>query len=186
LKCMRNWIKCSAMKRLIALAMLAAACSSPAPQPAAAPPTSPAPPVPSEPLTFGKHHHPIRTSNVVGARRDAPWSIVRPSRSDGHRTPSNDFAADAAGQRAAADIERPRLRGVSDPHANRRRGASRRARHGASGRSIPPANPVNSHPPWRIRHPRRPRPPRTPRKIHRTWRPVTCTAPRRRRCTSAS
>src|SRR5688572_12686249 len=62
---MRNWIKCSAMKRLTALAMIAAAaCSSPAPQPAAAPPTSPAPPVQSEPLTFGKHHHPIRTSNV--------------------------------------------------------------------------------------------------------------------------
>jgi tetratricopeptide (TPR) repeat protein len=53
------------MRRLITFVMLvSAACGSPAPQPApaAAPPPKPVPPV--ESLTFGQHHHPIRTSNA--------------------------------------------------------------------------------------------------------------------------
>src|SRR5688572_19333419 len=53
------------MRRLITLALVvAAACSSPAPQPApaAAPPPKPAPA--AQPLSFGQHHHPIRTSNA--------------------------------------------------------------------------------------------------------------------------
>jgi hypothetical protein len=53
------------MRRLITLALVAAAaCSSPAPSPAPAPVPSPAPAPPAEPLTFGRHHHPMRTSNA--------------------------------------------------------------------------------------------------------------------------
>lgn len=53
------------MRRLLTLAVvLSAACNAQSPQPAppATPPAAPAAPAP-EPLTFGQHHHPIRTSN---------------------------------------------------------------------------------------------------------------------------
>ena len=57
------------MKRLITLAViLGAGCSSPAPQPASTPPPSPAPAVKVEPLSFGRHHHAIRTSNPEAQR----------------------------------------------------------------------------------------------------------------------
>src|SRR5918993_2374955 len=53
------------MRRLIILsAVVLAACASPAPQPPSAPAPAPAPARPAEVLTFGKHHHPIRTSNA--------------------------------------------------------------------------------------------------------------------------
>ncbi len=58
------------MRRAITLALvlLSAACSSPSPQPAPAT-TKPAAPAPApEPLTFGQHHHPIRTSNAEAQR----------------------------------------------------------------------------------------------------------------------
>ncbi|RPI56902.1 MAG: hypothetical protein EHM55_03725 [Acidobacteria bacterium] len=53
------------MRRLITLAVvLSAACGSQSPQPAPPTTTAPAAPAPApEPLTFGQHHHPIRTSN---------------------------------------------------------------------------------------------------------------------------
>ena len=52
-------------RQLFAFALIvSAACGSPAPQPAPAPSPTPAPAAPAEPLTFGKHHHPIRTSNA--------------------------------------------------------------------------------------------------------------------------
>ncbi len=52
------------MRRLIALAaIVTAACGSPAPQPASAPAPSPAPTTQAEPLSFGRHHHPISTAN---------------------------------------------------------------------------------------------------------------------------
>ena len=55
------------MRTLSVLAfVLSAACSSPAPQPAPAATPAPAP-VP-EPVTFGQHHHPIRTSNAEAQR----------------------------------------------------------------------------------------------------------------------
>ena len=50
------------MKRLITFAVVVCAgCASPAPQPASAPAPAAAP---APPLTFGKHHHPIRTANA--------------------------------------------------------------------------------------------------------------------------
>jgi tetratricopeptide (TPR) repeat protein len=53
------------MRRLITCAaVLLAACSPESPQPAQAPPAAaPAAAPAPEPLTFGQHHHPIRTSN---------------------------------------------------------------------------------------------------------------------------
>ena len=52
-------------RQLFAFALIvSAACGSPAPQPAPAPAPTPAPAAPAEPLTFGQHHHPIRTSNA--------------------------------------------------------------------------------------------------------------------------
>src|SRR6188508_1230277 len=51
------------MRRLSVLAfVLTAACSAPSPPPAPAA-TTPAPAPAPEPVTFGQHHHPIRTSN---------------------------------------------------------------------------------------------------------------------------
>src|SRR5688572_26210432 len=53
------------MRRLITLVALATAgCSSPAPQPASAPPASTAASAQGEPLGFGRHHHPISTANT--------------------------------------------------------------------------------------------------------------------------
>src|SRR5918993_1491208 len=53
------------MRQLITFVVIAAAgCSSPAPQPAPAPASSTAPAPPAAPLSFGQHHHPIRTSNA--------------------------------------------------------------------------------------------------------------------------
>src|SRR5687767_5839330 len=51
------------MRQLITFVVIAAAgCSSPAPQPAPAPAPSTAPAAQPGPVTFGQHHHPIRTS----------------------------------------------------------------------------------------------------------------------------
>jgi tetratricopeptide (TPR) repeat protein len=54
------------MRRVLTLAIIvsAAGCGSPAPQPASLPTPSPAPIAQAEPLSFGRHHHPIRTSNA--------------------------------------------------------------------------------------------------------------------------
>jgi tetratricopeptide (TPR) repeat protein len=53
------------MRQLITFAVITAAgCASPAPQPAPPPAPSAAPAAPSAPLSFGQHHHPIRTSNA--------------------------------------------------------------------------------------------------------------------------
>jgi tetratricopeptide (TPR) repeat protein len=54
------------MRRALTLAIIvsAAGCGSPAPQPASPPAPSPAPIAQAEPLSFGRHHHPIRTSNA--------------------------------------------------------------------------------------------------------------------------
>ena len=53
------------MRRLIAFAVVTVAgCGSPAPQPASSAPPAPAQTTQTEPLTFGAHHHPIRTSNA--------------------------------------------------------------------------------------------------------------------------
>jgi tetratricopeptide (TPR) repeat protein len=57
------------MRRLISLAMIVTAgCSSPAPQPSSAPSPSPTATSPAEPLSFGRHHHPISTSNPEAQR----------------------------------------------------------------------------------------------------------------------
>ncbi len=58
------------MRRLITFAIiLGAACSPQSPQPASAPAPAPAPAAPApEPLTFGQHHHPIRTANPEAQR----------------------------------------------------------------------------------------------------------------------
>src|SRR5688500_475100 len=54
------------MRRLIAFAVIVSGgCGSPASQPTSTPPpATPAPVAPAEPLSFGRHHHPIRTSNA--------------------------------------------------------------------------------------------------------------------------
>jgi tetratricopeptide (TPR) repeat protein len=53
------------MRQLITFVVIAAAgCSSPAPQPAPAPAPATAPAAQPAPVTFGQHHHPIRTSNA--------------------------------------------------------------------------------------------------------------------------
>jgi tetratricopeptide (TPR) repeat protein len=53
------------MRRLFAFAVIVSAgCGSSAPEQASAPPPKPAAVAPAEPLSFGKHHHPIRTSNA--------------------------------------------------------------------------------------------------------------------------
>src|SRR5687768_2339541 len=53
------------MRRLITLVALATAgCSSPGPQPASAPSASTAASAQGEPLSFGRHHHPISTANL--------------------------------------------------------------------------------------------------------------------------
>ena len=53
------------MKRLITFALvLSSACASPAPQPAPAATPAPKPAPAAEPLSFGQHHHNIRTSNA--------------------------------------------------------------------------------------------------------------------------
>jgi tetratricopeptide (TPR) repeat protein len=58
------------MRSAIIIAVLSfAACSSPAPQPPPSATAKPAPPAaPPGPLTFGQHHHPIRTSNAETQR----------------------------------------------------------------------------------------------------------------------
>jgi tetratricopeptide (TPR) repeat protein len=53
------------MRRLLTFTVIViAGCGSPAPQPASPPPPTPAPTTQAEPLSFGRHHHPIRTSNA--------------------------------------------------------------------------------------------------------------------------
>jgi tetratricopeptide (TPR) repeat protein len=53
------------MRPLITLALvISAACAAPAPPPAPAPAPAAAPAAAAEPLTFGKHHHAIRTSSA--------------------------------------------------------------------------------------------------------------------------
>src|SRR5688572_21740230 len=53
------------MRRLLTFTVIViAGCGSPAPRPASPPPAAPAPTPQAEPLSFGRHHHPIRTSNA--------------------------------------------------------------------------------------------------------------------------
>jgi tetratricopeptide (TPR) repeat protein len=57
------------MRHLITfMIVLTAACSSSTPSPAPAATSTPAPAPTPEPLTFGQHHHPIRTSNAEAQR----------------------------------------------------------------------------------------------------------------------
>jgi tetratricopeptide (TPR) repeat protein len=57
------------MRRLITLAVIATAgCGSPAPPPASAPSPAAAPASAAEPLGFGRHHHPIRTTSPEAQR----------------------------------------------------------------------------------------------------------------------